>query len=89
MRWYGVEVSKFCGVSVGSGAPTVIPIFNVIFKKVAKKFNVNVNEYEVETMSVKFKKKIRSFSAEILDDDLEVMNIALKKNKKNFIVFYS
>ena len=89
MRWYGVEVSKFCGANVGSDTPTVIPIFNVMFNKLARKFNVNAYEYDVETVGVGFKKKIKSFGVNMMDDDLEVVNIAFKKKKKSFNVFYS
>ena len=66
MKWYGINVSKFCGVKVGSETPSVAPDFNIVLNKIKRKFNVSFNIKESESVNVPFMRKPKSFNCMIL-----------------------
>ena len=88
MKWYGIEIKKFCGALVGSNAPILLPEFDMLVSKVKRVFNVLCTTSDVEVANVIFNKKDKHFGVSFIENDLEVVNVAFMKNNKQFVVDY-
>lgn len=49
MKYYGIEICRFCGVNVKSDAPVVLPEFIVRMAESIKSFIVNADAVDVES----------------------------------------
>lgn len=82
MKYYGIEICRFCGVNVKSDAPVIIPEFIVRMIESVKTFIVSVNEVNVESfICVMNRTNENIFRALYEESDIEIFNSRIENDK--------
>ena len=83
MKYYGIEICKFCGIPVSTSTPSILPEFVVHMTESIKTFLVNVDTFDCEEFTCVFNKtNENSFKAimEVVDTEDFVVNITGNRN---------
>ena len=82
MRYYGIEICRFCGVNVKSDAPVTIPEFIVRMAESIKSFIVNADAVDVESfICVMNKTNENIFRVLHEENDIEVFKVNIESDR--------
>ena len=93
MKWYGVDICKFCGVPVtssGSGGGESGTVINLLsaFMKNRRTFGVSVNDNNFDMIAMKINHKNKVLTSILSDSNNDVFNIGFVKGNKTFKVIH-
>ena len=90
MKWYGLNISKFCGILVSSNSPDTPvvnePIFIAKIPAVNRVFKVLSNRYITEQFNIKTVKDTKTFAVTQRTADIERYNIIFNRSNRVFKV---
>lgn len=88
MKWYGIEVSKFCGANVSS-KPQIIPMFSIPITREKRRVALKIDDYENSIFKIKVTRKIRETPViNINTYDSVMFSIPVTRKTRSMIVIH-
>lgn len=88
MKWFGLDINKFCGVEITS-TPKILPVFTVNIQRPNRVFRAFYDNVGIENFAVKINKPGKVFKAVQDSFEYEAFVMKLDKPKKQFrAIFY-
>ena len=82
MKWYGVEISKFCGVSISS-KPKLEPIFSIPMNRLNRVGSLVLNSFDIDNFEIKINKNKKNMTVGINEyAEISFKIPVIRKNRK-------